>query len=50
MVPSNADMIIKNRRIYQLETNARTISDVVNKYSLQHALVRGDQNVTSPVL
>ena len=48
MVPPSADIIIQNRRISQSETSAVTIGDVVNIYSLQHALVRGDQNVTSP--
>ena len=46
MVPSNADIIIQNRRISQSETSARTNGDVVNIYSLQHALVGGDQNVS----
>ena len=49
MVPSSADFIINNRRISQSETNARTIGDVINTHSLQHALVRGDQNSTLPV-
>ena len=49
MVLSNADIIILNRRISQSETSVRTVGDVVNTYSLQHALVSGDQNVTLPV-
>ena len=50
MVPSSADILIPNRRINQSKTSARTIRDVVNILSLQHARVSGDQNVTSPVL
>ena len=49
MVPFSADIVIQNRWISQSETSVRTICDVVNIYSLPHALVSDDQNVTSPV-
>ena len=49
MVPSSAEIVIKNRRISQSETSAIAIRDVVNIILLQRALVSGDKNDTSPV-
>ena len=46
MVPSNADIVIKKRRISQWETSARTIRDVIR---CPRALIIGDQNAASPV-
>ena len=50
MVASSADIFVQNRRIGQSDTSARTIGDVVNIYSPQRVLVRGDQNAASPVI
>ena len=49
MVPSSADIVLKNLRIGQSETSTRNICDVVNTMALQHARVSGDHNVTSSV-
>ena len=49
MVPSSADIVIKNRSISQSEISTINICDIVKTMALQNARVSGDQNVTSPV-
>ena len=50
MVPSSAHIVVQNRRISLSATSAIPIGDVENNiFSLQRALVSGDQNIFSKV-